>query len=466
MMPFRKPSRGQPQSGEDGRTNAIKKPKIRATIKSDKSWIQKPNEKESQSVDFHTKKECPSVPPSDLHMIQQSKPPASKSSSGYIIRGIFTKPVDSATPKTQKSVTFGSSKRSNIPKRVTINLPQHSAPSYKTSPDDYKRTTEASRSVLQKSTTWGHSYVLSAVKKTPESTPKRSSLYPPSRNSAPDLTLPFRLSRVNEEDEDSSERSQMTPIPKYVIGINRSVSGKEKARYPEWARNESVSVFSSPRHQEMSEKRRETHTAPSCDSKVATALLDLSLENKTKRSGLSNREKFISNNQEGFYEGFNKQKHVKPKEPSSFPVYEEAGWKNTKYAGAKGGTHSDANVRYNTPDAAKQLALSSQETGPKRCVSAFGETKSTHDMIDNSQESASVLDNNQRTKSIIKNDICTYCYKAIISGPKIILEHLNICCHEHCFKCGVCNRAMGTMLNQVYIHNGIVHCVQCYSRLF
>ncbi|XP_068919167.1 zinc finger protein 185-like [Petaurus breviceps papuanus] len=62
--------------------------------------------------------------------------------------------------------------------------------------------------------------------------------------------------------------------------------------------------------------------------------------------------------------------------------------------------------------------------------------------------------------------ICTYCCKEIKSGPKIILEHLGICCHEYCLKCEICKRKMGNMLDRVYIHSGIIHCDQCYATLF
>lgn len=30
--------------------------------------------------------------------------------------------------------------------------------------------------------------------------------------------------------------------------------------------------------------------------------------------------------------------------------------------------------------------------------------------------------------------VCSYCSREIQDCPKIIIEHLNICCHEYCFR--------------------------------
>ncbi|XP_073084159.1 zinc finger protein 185 isoform X1 [Manis javanica] len=62
--------------------------------------------------------------------------------------------------------------------------------------------------------------------------------------------------------------------------------------------------------------------------------------------------------------------------------------------------------------------------------------------------------------------ICTYCNQDIRDCPKIILEHLGICCHDYCFKCGICNKPMGELLDQIFIHHDTVHCGKCYEELF
>ncbi|XP_073455198.1 zinc finger protein 185 isoform X3 [Aquarana catesbeiana] len=61
---------------------------------------------------------------------------------------------------------------------------------------------------------------------------------------------------------------------------------------------------------------------------------------------------------------------------------------------------------------------------------------------------------------------CTYCGREIKDCAKIILEHLNIYCHEYCFKCGICNKPMGDLIDSLFIHRDVVHCESCYEKLF
>ncbi|NXS28348.1 ZN185 protein, partial [Pomatostomus ruficeps] len=62
--------------------------------------------------------------------------------------------------------------------------------------------------------------------------------------------------------------------------------------------------------------------------------------------------------------------------------------------------------------------------------------------------------------------LCSYCGREIRDCPKIIVEHLNIHCHEYCFRCGICHKAMGDLLDKIFIHRDIVHCDKCYEKLF
>ncbi|XP_032331915.1 zinc finger protein 185 isoform X16 [Camelus ferus] len=62
--------------------------------------------------------------------------------------------------------------------------------------------------------------------------------------------------------------------------------------------------------------------------------------------------------------------------------------------------------------------------------------------------------------------ICTYCNREIGDSPKITLEHLGICCHDYCFKCGICSKPMGELLDQIFIHRDTIHCGKCYEKLF
>ncbi|XP_039076625.1 zinc finger protein 185 isoform X3 [Hyaena hyaena] len=62
--------------------------------------------------------------------------------------------------------------------------------------------------------------------------------------------------------------------------------------------------------------------------------------------------------------------------------------------------------------------------------------------------------------------ICTYCNQEIRDCPKITLEHLGVCCHDYCFKCGICSKPMGELLDQIFIHHDTIHCGKCYEKLF
>ncbi|XP_010772960.1 zinc finger protein 185 isoform X2 [Notothenia coriiceps] len=59
---------------------------------------------------------------------------------------------------------------------------------------------------------------------------------------------------------------------------------------------------------------------------------------------------------------------------------------------------------------------------------------------------------------------CTFCGEVVGSDGKITIDHLNINCHPHCFKCGVCNKYMGDLLDSMFLHGGKVHCEACYSK--
>ncbi|XP_040179571.1 zinc finger protein 185 isoform X3 [Rana temporaria] len=61
---------------------------------------------------------------------------------------------------------------------------------------------------------------------------------------------------------------------------------------------------------------------------------------------------------------------------------------------------------------------------------------------------------------------CTYCGREIKDCAKIMLDHLNIYCHEYCFKCGICNKPMGDLIDSLFIHRDVVHCESCYEKLF
>ncbi|XP_041111645.1 integumentary mucin C.1-like isoform X11 [Polyodon spathula] len=61
---------------------------------------------------------------------------------------------------------------------------------------------------------------------------------------------------------------------------------------------------------------------------------------------------------------------------------------------------------------------------------------------------------------------CSYCGEMVGDDARITIEHLNIYSHPSCFKCGVCSKPMGELLESMYIHGGQVHCDSCYDQVF
>ncbi|KAG8004131.1 hypothetical protein GBF38_008244, partial [Nibea albiflora] len=61
---------------------------------------------------------------------------------------------------------------------------------------------------------------------------------------------------------------------------------------------------------------------------------------------------------------------------------------------------------------------------------------------------------------------CTYCGEPVGNDARISIEHLNINCHPACFKCGVCSKPMGDLLDSMFLHGGKVNCESCYSKAF
>lgn len=111
----------------------------------------------------------------------------------------------------------------------------------------------------------------------------------------------------------------------------------------------------------------------------------------------------------------------------------------------------------------KEYVNSSEVSSGKPASSLCGSVSSTEDSFDMEKKPPydSIL-HTERTPG----GICTYCSREIRDCPKITLEHLGICCHEYCFKCGICSKPMGDLLDQIYIHRDTIHCGKCYEQLF
>ncbi|XP_051790773.1 zinc finger protein 185 isoform X2 [Erpetoichthys calabaricus] len=103
-----------------------------------------------------------------------------------------------------------------------------------------------------------------------------------------------------------------------------------------------------------------------------------------------------------------------------------------------------------------QTALSSLNTKP---FSYAGENMDFTDTI--SSNVATYVFSSPRP-----SNLCTYCGLEVGNDAKLTIEHLNIYSHPGCFKCEVCGKLMGDLLESMFIHKGMVHCDVCYDRVF
>ncbi|KAF3838160.1 hypothetical protein F7725_009928 [Dissostichus mawsoni] len=95
---------------------------------------------------------------------------------------------------------------------------------------------------------------------------------------------------------------------------------------------------------------------------------------------------------------------------------------------------------------------------------------SMHNASDNTDTGSDYLTSSSTSHSYSSpssgslSSACTFCGELVGSDAKITIDHLNINCHPHCFKCGVCNKYMGDLLDSMFLHGGKVHCETCYSK--
>ncbi|XP_032701154.1 zinc finger protein 185 isoform X2 [Lontra canadensis] len=111
----------------------------------------------------------------------------------------------------------------------------------------------------------------------------------------------------------------------------------------------------------------------------------------------------------------------------------------------------------------KEYVNASEVSSGKPASSCYSSIRNTGDSCDVEKKPA--CDSSLYSERI-SGRICTYCNREIRDCPKITLEHLGICCHDYCFKCGICSKPMGELLDQIFIHRDTVHCGKCYEKLF
>ncbi|XP_012881364.1 PREDICTED: zinc finger protein 185 isoform X2 [Dipodomys ordii] len=111
----------------------------------------------------------------------------------------------------------------------------------------------------------------------------------------------------------------------------------------------------------------------------------------------------------------------------------------------------------------KEYMNASEVSSGKPASPRYGSVSSAEDSLDMEKK---LPYNSTPYSERTTGGICTYCSREIRDCPKITLEHLGICCHEYCFKCGICNKPMGDLLDQIFIHRDTIHCGKCYGKLF
>nr|XP_060498440.1 zinc finger protein 185 isoform X11 [Panthera onca] len=236
--------------GEEERNNVLKQMKVRTTLKGDKSWITKQDESEGHTLELPSGRSR-ATSFSSAGEVPKTRPPSTRAPTGYIIRGVFTKPIDSSCqPQRQFPKANGDPKSAaGLLRAAPSGLPRPSSSGYKMTTEDYKklapynvrrssasgdaeeeevpfssdeqkRRSEAASSVVRKTASREHSYVLSAAKK--------------STSPAQEMQAPFIAKRVEVVDEDRpSEKSQDPPaLGRSSPGSSRSSLGSKYKEDP------------------------------------------------------------------------------------------------------------------------------------------------------------------------------------------------------------------------------------------
>ncbi|XP_017497585.3 zinc finger protein 185 isoform X14 [Manis javanica] len=503
--------------GEEERNNVLRQMKVRATLRGDKSWIAKQDASEGHTLELPSSwSRATSF--SSTGEVLKTRPPSPRAPTGYIIRGVFTKPIDSSShpqqpfpkangvPKSAASVVRGAptgpSRLSSSGYKMTTEdykklAPYNIRPSSTSgvaeeeeapfSADEQRRRSEAASSVVRKTASRERSYVLSAAKKSTGSP-------------AQEMQSPFIAQRVEVvEDEEPSEKSQDPAAPARSSPGLSSTRGKETVSLqiltpgtgPRLVAPDLEGMRSSPGSKDTDapgprgpkrglageeafkgpDPDTERSSAQSCDSNVGPGATGSPPEALTgtdigsERGGLCSA---LLDDQDV---------HDANSQPHSHGLLATSSAATSAYA-------VPADMKTDSPTDLEDMEADVKGvSNPSGCVV----TEQPHVYI---PAAPSELDSRSASKGVLfmkeytnasevssgklasshcgrtTGGICTYCNQDIRDCPKIILEHLGICCHDYCFKCGICNKPMGELLDQIFIHHDTVHCGKCYEELF
>ncbi|XP_035872935.1 zinc finger protein 185 isoform X8 [Phyllostomus discolor] len=577
-------TKGKPlTAGEEERSNVLKQMKVRTTLKGDKSWITKQDESEGHTLELPSGRSRATSFSSAGEVPKPSRPTSTRASTGYIIRGVFTKPVDSSSqPQKHFPKANGAPKSTASVVRAAPGGPLHpSSSGYRMTTEDYKklapynirhssasgaaeeedvpfssdeqkRRSEAASSVVRKTAARERSYVLSAAKKSTSSP-------------AQEMQAPFIAKRVDVVDEDGpSEKNQDPPALARSPGSSSSNGGRGKVSHAIWIErmpslpspagsleprsppDSKDKETLSPREPKRDLAAEEAFKAPNPDSERShalsrdgivesratgclpeglagadispgrggvcstvgfTPLLDdedvLGANSHPRKSrsvvtscvatlasavpadiksdslaDLENMEANLKGSLAGFEEtnvvsklGENWQE--KPgalrggqEDPAAFSQKPE----DPSTAEGKGSPRKPQQLVDLESQASSRGILfmkdymNTSEVSSRKLVSSrYSSISSTEDSFNMEKKPpCASTPYFERTTG----GICTYCNREILDCPKITLEHLGICCHDYCFKCGICSKPMGELLDQIFIHSDTIHCGKCYEKLF
>ncbi|XP_007183612.2 zinc finger protein 185 isoform X11 [Balaenoptera acutorostrata] len=555
-------SKGKPlPPGEEERNNVLKQMKVRTTLKGDKSWITKQDESESHTLELPSGRSH-AISFSSAGGVPKARPPSTRAPTGYIIRGVFTKPVDSSSQPQQHFPKANGAPKSaaGLGKAAPAGPPRPSSSGYRMTTEDYKklapynvrrssasgaaeeeevpfssdeqkRRSEAASSVVRKTAPREHSYVLSAAKKSASLAQetqapfiaKRSS--PGSKdNEAPnprepkrDLTGERAFKGLDADSERSSAQSSDGNIgsgptgstPEGLAGADIS-SGRGGLSSP--------AVFTPLLDdQEVPSANSQPHKpGPAATSSGATSasavlanrksnspahlddmetdpkgtLADFEDENVATKVGDSWQGRPGAQQDDRGDPAAPTQKPADPSSPEqqSSPRNPEqhlevdspaSGTRNPSGCTVTVAvTATSEQPRVYVPASPSELESNSTSKGilfmkeyvNAREVSSGKPLSSFYSSVGSTEDSGHMEKKLPRDSTPYSErtsgGICTYCNQEIGDCPKITLEHLGLCCHDYCFKCGICSKPMGELLDQIFIHRDTIHCGKCYEKLF
>ncbi|XP_037055208.1 zinc finger protein 185 isoform X6 [Peromyscus leucopus] len=579
--------KGKPlSSGEEERNNVLKQMKVRTTLKGDKSWIIKHEDSEDHTIQLHSGQNHTTS--SSVGEVSNVRSPNTKAPAGYIIRGVFTRTIDSSSHYQQHLSKTNGAPRSASELLGTANSGRpHQSSGYKMTTEDYKKLalynikcsstsgteeeevpfisdeqkwrSQAASGVLRKTAPREHSYVLSAIKKNTSSPTQ-------------EVQAPFIAKRVDVVDEDVPPQKKQEPpaLARPVSGLS-SVDGG-KTQVSQAIQIECMTSVPSPSgSQEPSLKTEEIVRLQITTPRAGLHLVASDLE--ALRSSHKNNEvscseefkrdsayedKFKNCNTDSESPSADCEKNVAPKtikacqetdgategsqrdpamatqysaDPSTPELESSPGVPNqvikleacvssTPVACKENNTAPKINEAWqetpepprgcqgdravatqqladpSTPEPQSSPSRSEQQTklgnrtklkGPESSmvtvnVGTISEQTHLHIPAASSELdfSSTITSSTEDSLNLEKKPphegtppserptegVCTYCTHEIRDCPKITLEHLGICCHEYCFKCGICNKPMGDLLDQIFIHRDTIHCGKCYEKLF